>query len=114
MLIMGLSGANADEFARWVADGDTAALTRLPGIGKKTAERLIMEMRDKIDDLPLTGASIAGSAPAGAASPTSEAVDALVALGYKPADASRLVRVVAEPEMDSEALIRAALKAAVK
>lgn len=111
-----LSGANADEFARMVTDGDTAALVRLPGIGKKTAERLIMEMRDKIGDLPVgVGATVAASAGASgsAKSPAAEATDALVALGYKGPEATRLVRAVATTEMDAEAIIRAALKSAV-
>lgn len=111
-----LSGANADEFARMVTDGDTAALIRLPGIGKKTAERLIMEMRDKIGDLPIgVGASAAATpgASGSAKSPAAEATDALVALGYKGPEATRLIRAVATTEMDAEAIIRAALKSAV-
>ncbi len=110
-----LSGISADEFARSVQENDTAALVRLPGIGKKTAERLIIEMRDRLDDwqpAPL----LPGAAPAPQAVVRDEqkdAVSALIALGYKPPDASREVSAVAEEGMESEALIRAALKAAV-
>lgn len=104
-----LSGMNADEFARCVHDGDSAALSRLPGIGKKTAERLIVEMRGRLET---PEAALAGS-PGGATvpgDPGSEAAGALVALGYKPAEAQRMVRQVADPGLSSEELIRLALK----
>ncbi len=106
-----LSGMNADEFSLNVQQGDVAALTRIPGVGKKTAERLIVEMRDKLPDAagaPAAG-PVGGPAPAAA---DAEAVEALVALGYRPAEASRLVRAVFEPGMGTEAVIRAALKGA--
>lgn len=106
-----LSGMNADEFARLVNDGDVAALTRLPGVGKKTAERLIVEMRDRLEGLGLETRS--GAATPAAASAGSEATAALVALGYKQADAARLVRRHAEEDMDTEAIVRAVLKGAV-
>lgn len=109
-----LSGTNADEFARLVSDGDAAALTRLPGIGKKTAERLIMEMRDRLGDLPLSAPPV--RLPGGRAAPgdpAGEAVEALISLGYKPPEASRMVRKVAEAGMDSENIIRECLKLAV-
>jgi Holliday junction DNA helicase RuvA len=104
-----LSGASGEELARYVADGDAASLTRLPGIGKKTAERIIVELRDKLEDLPavLPGASAAGGESAGAAT---EAVSALKALGYKPAEAARMVREAAEPDMNAEEIIRKALQ----
>jgi len=111
-----LSGMSAEEFSRCVQSNDTASLVRLPGIGKKTAERLIIEMRDRLQkllDLPKTGT--AAAMPAAftqtAASPTNDAVDALIALGYKPADASNMVRGVESDGLASEAIIRAALKA---
>ena len=110
-----LSGMNADEFARCVQRDDTAALSRLPGIGKKTAERLIIEMRDRLarlDDDALAGAVRARAAGAGAPSAVEDAVSALVALGYKAPEASRMVRAVAADGLGSEDLIRAALKAA--
>lgn len=112
-----LSGIAADDFARCVQEGDTASLVRLPGVGKKTAERLIVEMRDRLDDwqssigATLT-ANLAVAAPP-AEDPVKDAIAALVSLGYKPPEASRLVSRVATEELDSEAIIRAALKQAV-
>ncbi len=110
-----LSGMSADEFSRCIQNNDTASLVRLPGIGKKTAERLIIEMRDRLQkllDLPKTGLSAAPTASTQqAASPTHDAIDALIALGYKPADASNMVRVIECDGLASEAIIRAALKA---
>jgi Holliday junction DNA helicase RuvA len=104
-----LSGASGDELARYVSDGDTAALTRLPGIGKKTAERIIVELRDKLEGLPafLPGSAGGGGVPAGA---SGEAASALKALGYKPAEVARMIREVAEPDMDAEQIIRKALQ----
>ncbi len=114
-----LSGISADEFARSVQDNDTAALVRLPGVGKKTAERLIVEMRDRLSDWEGDAVLPGGAPPASAeASPvrdeTRDAVSALVALGYKPPEASRLVSKVETEGLSSEAIIRAALKQAVK
>ena len=110
-----LSGASGDELARYVVEGDAAALTRLPGIGKKTAERIIIELRDKLDRLP-QGAPAGGASP-GQSRPSDalgEAVNALLALGYKPQDAGRMARNVAEPGMAVEEIIRHALQATVK
>ena len=111
-----LSGMSADEFARSVHDNDAASLTRLPGVGKKTAERLIIEMRDRLSDWHSETAEGQLSAPSTARSTDAsrEAVSALIALGYKPQEASRMVSAVASEETaGSEAIIRAALKAAV-
>ena len=108
-----LSGATRDELARLVADGDTAALTRLPGIGKKTAERLIVELRDKLDIEASGEVGLGGGAPA-RGSAASEAAHALRSLGYKPAEVARMVREVAEPDMAAEDIIRKALKSTVK
>ncbi|VAX08019.1 Holliday junction ATP-dependent DNA helicase RuvA [hydrothermal vent metagenome] len=111
-----LSGMSANEFACAVQSDDTASLVRLPGIGKKTAERLIVEMRDRLDKLEgvTTVAPVAAGAPMPerTVNPEAEAVDALVALGYKPAEASRMVRSVKTEGLASEDIIRAALKAA--
>ena len=106
-----LSGMSADEFGLAVRSGDVAALTRLPGVGKKTAERLIVEMRDRLEKFDATVPPAAAPARRSGGA-DAEAVDALVALGYKPAEASRMVRAVFEPEMATEALIRAALQGA--
>jgi Holliday junction DNA helicase RuvA len=101
-----------------VQDDDTAALVRLPGVGKKTAERLIVEMRDRLADWE--GAVVLpGTAPAAAAEPSTasemkDAISALVSLGYKPPEASRLVSKVESEGLSSEEIIRAALKQAVK
>jgi holliday junction DNA helicase RuvA len=110
-----LSGMSADEFATCVQAGDTAALVRLPGIGKKTAERLIVEMRDRLEKLDLTsGASVPRAASAEKKQdPVADAVGALIALGYKPNDASRMVRAIDGEGLTSEEIIRASLKAAV-
>ncbi|PZA01152.1 Holliday junction branch migration protein RuvA [Gammaproteobacteria bacterium 2W06] len=112
-----LSGISAEEFRRSVEQKDTATLTRLPGIGKKIAERLTLEMQDRLDGLGSAAGGLpgaiagAGSAPS-ADDPRAEASAALVALGYKPAEAQRLLQGI-EAE-DSEQLIRAALKKAVR
>jgi Holliday junction DNA helicase RuvA len=106
-----LSGASGEELARYVADGDTASLTRLPGIGKKTAERIIIELRDKLDDLPMAAnlPGISGGAPASA---EGEAAGALRSLGYKPAEVSRMIAEVMEEGMPAEDIIRKALQQA--
>ena len=111
-----LSGIDADEFARLVQDGDTAALVRLPGIGKKTAERLLIEMRDRLAQWQgdtAVAASPAGTQPRNAR--LAEAESALVALGYKPQEASRAVAAVSDDSItSSEELIRLALRGMVK
>jgi Holliday junction DNA helicase RuvA len=106
-----LSGMSAEEFNQAVQSADHAALTRLPGVGKKTAERLVIEMRDKLESL-IGSVSIKATAAAGAAavSADQDAVSALIALGYKPPEASRMVSKVYEDGMDTEVIIRAALK----
>lgn len=111
-----LSGIEADEFALCVRDGDAARLTRLPGVGKKTADRLIVEMRDRLKDWEAirgAGGAITGEA-AEANDAVTEAVSALIALGYKPQEASRYVHAVAAEGMSPEAIIRDALKASVR
>lgn len=115
-----LSGMNADEFVACVQDNDAASLVRLPGVGKKTAERLIIELRDKLkDELPAgstlssnaLSASAAGSETATAAG---DAVSALIALGYKPQEASRMVRAIDSKDLNTEDIIRLSLQAAAK
>ena len=110
-----LSGMNSDEFAMTIHAGDVAGLTRLPGVGKKTAERLIMEMRDKLEQNEFAAASLpAGAGLAPAASPDGDAVSALIALGYRPNDASKMVRAVLQDDMSTEDVIKAALQGTVK
>jgi len=110
-----LSGMTAEEFSQAVQAGDLAALTRLPGVGKKTAERLVIEMRDKLDKIGISpaggGVAASAQAPGGA---DQDAVSALVVLGYRPPEASRMVSKVYEEGMDTEAIIKAALQGTVK
>jgi Holliday junction DNA helicase RuvA len=110
---------SAEEFSRCVECEDVDALVRLPGIGRKTAQRLIVEMRDRLAKLgeQAGGTMLAVSVSQMDARPRSEksdAVAALVALGYKSQEAERMVKAVANEEMDSESLIRAALQSTVK
>jgi Holliday junction DNA helicase RuvA len=114
-----LSGINNQEFAQCVLQDDIITLTRLPGVGKKTAERLIIEMRDKVEDL-MGGASLATEAGTATAatgrSGKSEAIEALQALGYKATDAEKMVRQVesgTDQDMNAAALIKKALQASV-
>ena len=109
-----LSGISVDEFATCVEQQDSVTLVRLPGIGKKTAERLIIEMRDRLKDLPAQGTSTAAFAGESGPDPVQDAVSALIALGYKPPEASRMIRSVSSADgMGSEDLIRLALQSAV-
>jgi len=109
-----LSGMDARQFAQCVVHEDITALTRLPGIGRKTAQRLVMEMKDRLGEQAEGAVAAAGAVgpgdPRDAAQ--ADAVSALIALGYRPADASRLVQGVGEGPETSEEMIRAALKAA--
>jgi len=105
-----LSGIEADEFVRCVHEKNTARLTALPGIGKKTAERLIVEMRDRVGDwAPATAvpAQPAGSTQADA---VSDAISGLIALGYKPPEASKLVLEVDTGGKTSDVIIREVLQ----
>ncbi|MGI9331017.1 MAG: Holliday junction branch migration protein RuvA [Gammaproteobacteria bacterium] len=107
-----LSGISVDGFASCVQAEDKAALTRLPGIGRKTAERLIVEMRDRLSGdagVSLTGVSLA---PAAADAPRAEAFHALVSLGYKPAEANRMLDGVKSAEGSTEDILRQVLRSA--
>jgi Holliday junction DNA helicase RuvA len=106
-----LSGASVDEFARMVQAGDITALTRIPGIGKKTAERMVVELRDRAADLMGTGVGGITSLPV---DPQSEATIALQQLGYKPAEATRMARDATAPGDDAATIIRKALQAALR
>jgi len=110
-----LSGASGEELTRFVTTADVASLTRIPGIGKKTAERIIMELRDKLDGIAVTAGGGSGVPGAPVSSdPVTEASHALASLGYKPAEVSRMVSSVAETGMDAEEIIRKALQTRVK
>ncbi len=111
-----LSGMSADEFVGCVQGGDSTALTRVPGVGKKTAERLVVEMRDRVKDWQGVSLSPDTVTQAGepAADALKDAISALVALGYKPQEASRMVNAVESEGLASEAIIRQALRAAAR
>jgi Holliday junction DNA helicase RuvA len=106
-----LSGISVAAFADCIQREDIAALTRVPGVGRKTAERLIVEMRDR---LAAAGAAGPASTTAAGATPESEAYDALVALGYRPAEATRLLKAVGPGTHSTEDLIRRALQGAAR
>ena len=106
-----LSGISVMAFAECVQREDIAALTRIPGVGRKTAERLIVEMRDRLA-APPPGSGTA--AVAGGTSAESEAYGALVALGYRPAEATRLLKAVGPGTHSTEELIRRALQGAAR
>lgn len=107
-----LSGMSADEFWMTVRAGDAVRFSKLPGIGKKTAERLIIEMRDKAGATAAQpGVAGVGGQPVGS---MQEARAALAALGYKPAEIDRLCSAVYEEGMDTETLIQRALKRAIR
>jgi Holliday junction DNA helicase RuvA len=106
-----LSGISVEAFAMCVQNQDIAALTRVPGIGRKTAERLVVEMRDRLGpSADPTGIS-AASTPA--PNPEAEAFGALVALGYRPAEATRLLKAAGPGTHSTEELIRRALQGAI-
>ena len=112
-----LSGMSVELFGRCVRENDTASLTRLPGIGKKTAERLIIELRDRIGELGLDPTAVVlpgGRAVTPAINPVDDAISALVALGYKLPEASRMVQSLDTAGLTSEAIIRLALQASVR
>lgn len=109
-----LSGMETRVFIACVQAGDAGALVKLPGIGRKTAERLIIELRDRLE-LSLEASSAMASATAAmASSPVEDAVSALVGLGYKPQEASQMVRALQTADLSSEEIIRGALQAAVR
>ena len=102
-----LSGVSTEELSRQVHAGDVVALTKIPGIGKKTAERMVVELRDRVD------AVAQGAGESIPVDPVSEATVALQQLGYKPVEAARLVQKAAAEGDTAEAIIRKALRAAL-
>lgn len=105
-----LSGISVQDFSVCVHNEDKAALTRLPGVGRKTAERLIIEMRDRLEDA--AGAGVASATDTGPAEPRSEAYNALVTLGYKPAEARRMLDAVGKDAETTEDILRQVLRSA--
>lgn len=113
-----LSGMDAERFICCVEQEDIAALTRVPGIGTKTAQRLVVELRDRLDGIgagfstaAAPGAAVVSGVSGSAPGALSDAVSALIALGYKPADANRMGRAADDGARSSEEIIRAALRA---
>jgi holliday junction DNA helicase RuvA len=106
-----LSGISVEAFALCVQNQDIAALTKVPGIGRKTAERLVVEMKDRLG--PPSETAMHAVASAAGANPEAEAFGALVALGYKPAEATRLLKAAGPGTHSTEELIRRALQGAI-
>lgn len=107
-----LSGISVEGFLGCVETQDIASLVRIPGVGRKTAERLVIEMRDRVEQLFAAGAG--AKTPGVAAGPQAEAFSALVALGYKPSEVTRLLKAVEGKAHTTEDMIRGALQAAAK
>lgn len=111
-----MSSLEVDELVRCVQAQDTSVLVKVPGVGKKTAERLLVELKDRFkawENLPTIAPLVLPNQAAGAASAEADAVSALVALGFKPQEASRAVAAVEGEDLSSEELIRRALKGMV-
>ena len=108
MAMQVLSGMSLRDLSVALAAGDVHALTRIPGIGKKTAQRLVLELRDKIDETQLTGASVSPIAASSGAE--AEAVSALIALGFTASEAAKAVGQVAGQTDDANQMIFLALK----
>lgn len=105
-----LSGVSVEAFAQLVQAGDVAALTRIPGIGRKTAERMVVELRDRAATLTQGVPGV----PARPGDAVAEAVSALQALGYKPAEAERMAKAASGEGETAEAIIRKALQSALR
>ncbi len=103
-----LSGLSTQDFERCIVDGDITQLTRVPGIGRKTAERLVIEMRDRLQGLSVSTPFI-GATDGGVENPVQDAISALISLGYKQAEAARVIRTLDQSGASSEDLIRGAL-----
>ena len=106
-----LSGTSVGQFAVLVQSGDVAALTKIPGIGKKTAERMVVELRDRAADFAVAGAALPAQ---GLADPLSEATIALQQLGYKPAEAQKMAKAAAADGDAAETIIKKALQSALR
>jgi Holliday junction DNA helicase RuvA len=108
-----LSGMSAEDFSRCIMEGDSRALTQLPGVGKKTAERLVVELKDRLEKTE--GVKLPGQSPAAKVgdNPVNDAVSALISLGYKAQQASQMVRTVDVEGKSTEEIIRAALQGSV-
>lgn len=105
-----LSAMSVRDLSIALVSGDANALTRVPGIGKKTAQRLVLELKDKIDDEQLTGAAASVAPAVNATGPEAEAIEALLALGYSSSEAAKAVSKVAGQTNDANQMIFLALK----
>ncbi len=110
-----LSGMSAEDFTRCIMDEDSKALIRLPGVGKKTAERLVIELKDKLakDDsikLPGEGTNATSGKIERQPNPVNDAVSALISLGYKAQQASQMIRNIDVEDKSTEEIIRCALQ----
>lgn len=105
-----LSGISVDGFAQCVHNEDAATLVRLPGVGRKTAERLILDMRDRIDATLPTGADGAALPDDAAVVPRTEAFNALASLGYKPGEAQKMLDAVETEGQSTEDILRQVLR----
>ena len=106
-----ISAFDVDELAHAAADGDPGRLTRVPGIGRKTAQRMLLELKDRLAEFAVTPAA---GRPGADASAAAEAEHALIALGYRPQHATQLVREVGDQDMAAEAIVREALRAVAR
>lgn len=109
-----LSGMSAEEFQRCIHNQDAARLVRLPGVGKRTAERLIVELRGRLSESLSGEGVVTGVTSAPAETPVQDAISALISLGFKVPEATALVRGIPADGKTSEELIRLALQAAAK
>ncbi len=110
-----ISGMNPLEFRQVIHAGDIARLSRIPGVGKKTAERLVIELRDRLPKETETGSTIPPTPQASSAnSGSDEAINALLALGYKPAQASQMIAAYENQGLSVEEMIRQALRASLR
>ncbi|MFK8083144.1 MAG: Holliday junction branch migration protein RuvA [Granulosicoccus sp.] len=109
-----LSGMSTDEFLACISTKDVNALVRVPGIGKKTAERLLVELQDKVDALDIGGLPTGTHPKTNDESARTQAEEALAALGYKPAEAVKLLDKHASPDETVEQMIRSALRGAAR
>lgn len=105
-----LSAMSVRDLSIALVSGDANALTRAPGIGKKTAQRLVLELKDKVDEDQLTGQAAAISPKTSAGGPEAEAIAALVSLGYSSVEAAKAVSLVAEQTDQADKMIFLALK----
>ena len=112
-----LSGMSAEDFSRCIMDADSKALTRLPGVGKKTAERLVIELKDRLekdDSIKLSGVAGSPAKTERQANPVNDAVSALISLGYKAQQASQMIRDIDVEDKSTEEIIRVALQGGAK